>query len=73
MENLIGRTVRGYEPFDGKPSVFATIPMEAEFQGEKVRFAYYLVLIDAAATVRDTFTIELESYDVRTLVIEGPR
>ncbi|NIP98154.1 MAG: hypothetical protein GWO24_33920, partial [Akkermansiaceae bacterium] len=35
------------QDFDGKPAVFGVIPVEASVAGEKVKFRYYLVLIDA--------------------------
>lgn len=47
-----GLTVTGevegqQQDFDGKPAVFGVIPVEAGVAGKKVRFRYYLVLIDA--------------------------
>lgn len=49
--NVSGDIEGQQQPFDGKPAVFATIPVEATFKGQKVRFAYYLVLIDAKDAV----------------------
>jgi hypothetical protein len=36
---------------DGKPAVFAVIPVEATHAGEVIEFRYYLVLIDAKDAV----------------------
>ena len=37
--------------FDGKPAVFAVIPVEATHASEVIKFRYYLVLIDAKDVV----------------------
>lgn len=37
--------------FDGKKALFAIIPIDAEAQGETVKFSYYLVFVDATDMV----------------------
>ena len=37
--------------FDGKPAIFAVVPIEASYQDQIVKFTYYLVLIDARNSV----------------------
>ena len=37
--------------FDGKPALFGVIPLEADYQGQLIKFTYYLVLIDARDSV----------------------
>ena len=39
------------ENFDGKSALFAVVPVDASYQGQVVKFTYYLVLIDAKDSV----------------------
>ncbi len=48
---LVGDIQGQEQEFDGKKAAFVTLPVEADYAGQKIKFSYYLVLLDATDKV----------------------